>query len=120
MAKAESTDDRELIQKADELYEAGEWRLIYELLGAHRDSSNPDVLWRLARSARDVSQLADTSKEEKKRLTYEQVDISRKAVELGPNNYACHQVAVFLFKLQLANIGSVYIVVVWNFIVRCR
>ncbi|XP_062501305.1 regulator of microtubule dynamics protein 1-like [Corticium candelabrum] len=91
MAKAESTDDRELIQKADELYEAGEWRQIYELLGAHRDSSNPDVLWRLARSVRDASQLADTSKEEKKRLTYEQVDISRKAVELGPNNYACHQ-----------------------------
>ena len=93
MAEAESTDYRELIQKADELYKTRE-RQIYELLVAHRDSSNPDILWRLERSARKVARLADTSKEEKEKLTYEQLDISRKAVDLGPSNHSCHQVAV--------------------------
>lgn len=83
-----------LVLEADELHEAGELLQIYDLLQPHHNSFNPDVLWRLTRAARDVSRLPDTSKQDKKRLAYEALEYSKKAIQHGPNDFACHKVCL--------------------------
>lgn len=81
-----------LVKEANELYEAGKWQQIYDLLVPHDNTSNSDVLWRLARASRDVSQLSDTTKEDKKKLVYKSLEYANKALQYGPNNFACHKV----------------------------
>ena len=95
----EVTNDKAIVNKAIELYEAGEWQQIYDLLLRHRDTSNPEILWRLARAARDVSQLPDTTKDNKKKLVYECLEYAKKAVEHGPDNYACQKVVCAFNKI---------------------
>ncbi|XP_062500938.1 regulator of microtubule dynamics protein 1-like isoform X2 [Corticium candelabrum] len=85
------TDEASLVNKANELYESGLWHQIYDLLLPYCNTTNPDILWRLARAARDVSQLSDTQKNDKKRLVYEALEYATRAVEYGPNNFACHK-----------------------------
>jgi tetratricopeptide (TPR) repeat protein len=95
-------DDLAIVNKANELYEAGEWQKIYDLLFPHRHTLNPEILWRLARAARDVSLLPDTTEENKKKLAYECLEYAKKAIEHGPDNYACQKWC----GVALANVGD--------------
>ena len=77
---------------ADELYVKNSVKSLYHLLVAYKDSDNAELLWRFARASRDLAQLSDTKSEDKKRLTYEGYHAAKKAIDRGPNNFACHKV----------------------------
>lgn len=56
-------------------------------------SDDAELLWRLARSSRDLAQLGSTSAEEKKQLTYDSLEYAKKALEKNESNFAAHKVS---------------------------
>ncbi|OQR95210.1 regulator of microtubule dynamics protein 1-like [Achlya hypogyna] len=58
---------------------------------AEAEPENPEVLWRLARSNYEYAIEKSVSKELKKKLTYERLDIATKALELAPESGDCHK-----------------------------
>lgn len=56
-------------------------------------SDDAELLWRLARSSRDLAQLGSTSAEEKKKLTYDSLEYAKKALEKNESNFAAHKVS---------------------------
>lgn len=56
-------------------------------------SDDAELLWRLARSARDLAQLGSTSAEEKRQLTYDSLEYAKKALEKNESNFAAHKVS---------------------------
>ena len=83
--------EAELIQKVDQFYKDDDVEQGYELVSQYRDSSSPQVIWRVARSCRYMAQRTKDA-EEKKKLTYQVRDLGKRAVELDENCSACHKV----------------------------
>uniref|UniRef100_F7BGJ3 Regulator of microtubule dynamics protein 1 n=2 Tax=Ornithorhynchus anatinus TaxID=9258 RepID=F7BGJ3_ORNAN len=81
----------ELLDQADYLYESGETEKLYHLLAKYKQSEDAELLWRLARASRDLSQLSSTSPEEKKQLVYEALEYAKKALEKNPSSFAAHK-----------------------------
>uniref|UniRef100_A0A6I8QZ39 Regulator of microtubule dynamics 1 n=1 Tax=Xenopus tropicalis TaxID=8364 RepID=A0A6I8QZ39_XENTR len=73
----------DIIEQADYLYGSGETAKLYELLSQYKDSNDAELLWRLARAARDMALVSTTPQDEKKRLIYESFDSAKKALELN-------------------------------------
>ncbi|XP_062500940.1 regulator of microtubule dynamics protein 1-like [Corticium candelabrum] len=87
---AEAASDDEIIRKGDELYDASEWQPLFDLFYPHRESSNPDVLWRVTRAIECVTS-PKMKKAEKKKLHYEAYECAKKALDMAPDNWGCHQ-----------------------------
>ncbi|KAJ7410788.1 hypothetical protein WISP_106136 [Willisornis vidua] len=81
----------EVIEQADYLYGSGETEKLYRLLVQHKNSDDAELLWRLARSSRDLAQLSSTSAEEKRQLTYDSLEYAKKALEKNESNSAAHK-----------------------------
>ncbi|XP_038601764.1 regulator of microtubule dynamics protein 1 [Tachyglossus aculeatus] len=81
----------ELLDQADYLYESGETEKLYHLLAKYKQSEDAELLWRLARASRDLSQLSSTSAEEKKQLVYKALEYAKKALEKNPSSFAAHK-----------------------------
>ncbi|XP_067887757.1 regulator of microtubule dynamics protein 1 isoform X2 [Heterodontus francisci] len=81
----------EIIDQADYLYGTGEVAKLYHLLIEHKNSTNGELLWRLARASRDMAQLESMSKEKKKQLTYEALEFAEKALEKNELSFAAHK-----------------------------
>ncbi|NXS09117.1 RMD1 protein, partial [Neodrepanis coruscans] len=81
----------EVIEQADYLYGSGETEKLYRLLVQHKNSDDAELLWRLARSSRDLAQLSGTSAEEKRQLTYDSLEYAKKALEKNESNFAAHK-----------------------------
>ncbi|XP_072013934.1 regulator of microtubule dynamics protein 1-like [Amphiura filiformis] len=81
----------EVIAESERLFEAAEAQKLYDLLIQHKDSKNDELLWRLARACREVSQLNDTPADRKKELIYEGNEYAKQAVEINPNNGFAHK-----------------------------
>ncbi|XP_067835626.1 regulator of microtubule dynamics protein 1 isoform X1 [Heptranchias perlo] len=81
----------EIIDQADYLYGTGEVAKLYDLLIQHKNSTNGELLWRLARASRDLAQLESTSTEKKKQLTYESLEFAEKALEKNELSFAAHK-----------------------------
>ncbi|NXU17172.1 RMD1 protein, partial [Pardalotus punctatus] len=81
----------DVIEQADYLYGSGETEKLYRLLVQHKNSGDAELLWRLARSSRDLAQLGSTSAEEKKQLTYDSLEYAKKALEKNESNFAAHK-----------------------------
>ncbi|NXQ08028.1 RMD1 protein, partial [Vidua macroura] len=81
----------DVIEQADYLYGSGETEKLYRLLVQHKNSDDAELLWRLARSSRDLAQLGSTSAEEKKQLTYDSLEYAKKALEKNESNFAAHK-----------------------------
>ncbi|XP_064246930.1 regulator of microtubule dynamics protein 1 isoform X1 [Passer domesticus] len=81
----------DVIEQADYLYGSGETEKLYRLLVQHKNSDDAELLWRLARSSRDLAQLGSTSAEEKKKLTYDSLEYAKKALEKNESNFAAHK-----------------------------
>ncbi|KAL4631044.1 regulator of microtubule dynamics protein 1 [Arapaima gigas] len=81
----------ELLERADYLYSCGETEKLYQLLSQHQNSDDAELLWRLARTSRDLAQLSHTTADEKKRLTYEAFEFAKKALERNENCFAAHK-----------------------------
>ncbi|XP_061427953.1 regulator of microtubule dynamics protein 1 isoform X1 [Lethenteron reissneri] len=94
-AQATSGSDyalEKLIEQADYLYGTLESEKLYLLLKEQADRLDSDeVLWRLARAARDLAQRSGTTTEERRRLTYEALDAAKRALSKNPSSFACHK-----------------------------
>lgn len=55
-------------------------------------SDDAEFLWRLARAARDLSQLPGVEAEQKKQLVFEAFENAKKALEKEDNSFAVHKV----------------------------
>ena len=89
----EENPDSDIITKSEEWYDQKEYRKEYDYLVEHKDSSNAEIQWRLARAARNLAQLSSTSTAEKKELTYNALEFAKKALELDDKNFASHKVS---------------------------
>ncbi|XP_032827196.2 regulator of microtubule dynamics protein 1 [Petromyzon marinus] len=94
-AQATSGSDyalEKLIERADYLYGTLESEKLYLLLKEQADRLDSDeVLWRLARAARDLAQRSGTTTEERRRLAYEALDAAKRALDKNPSSFACHK-----------------------------
>ncbi|XP_051879849.1 regulator of microtubule dynamics protein 1 isoform X2 [Pristis pectinata] len=81
----------EIIDQADYLYGTGEVTKLYHLLIEHKNSTNGELLWRLARASRDLAQLKSTTLEKKRQLTYEALEFAEKALEENELSFAAHK-----------------------------
>ena len=80
------------LAEADRLYAEHKFRELYEYLLPYKETtSNGEMLWRIARAHRDRSNMVDVSKEEKKQMIFDAMDVATRALEHGPENYACHK-----------------------------
>jgi len=80
-----------VVEEADRLYSANEFKELHEYLLQFKNSDDHELLWRIARAHRDRSNMVDVTAEEKKQLIFDAMEISRRALELGEDNYACHK-----------------------------
>ncbi|MEE6463626.1 hypothetical protein FKM82_005985 [Ascaphus truei] len=78
-------------EQADYLYGSGETEKLYSLLSQYKNSEDAELLWRLARASRDLSQLSKTAPDEKKKLIYEALDYAKKALEKNEFSFAAHK-----------------------------
>uniref|UniRef100_A0A6I8RLY5 Regulator of microtubule dynamics protein 1 n=1 Tax=Xenopus tropicalis TaxID=8364 RepID=A0A6I8RLY5_XENTR len=92
----------DIIEQADYLYGSGETAKLYELLSQYKDSNDAELLWRLARAARDMALVSTTPQDEKKRLIYESFDSAKKALELNELCWAAHK----WYSICLSNVGD--------------
>ncbi|XP_051785259.1 regulator of microtubule dynamics protein 1 isoform X1 [Erpetoichthys calabaricus] len=83
--------DEDILEQADYLYGTGETDKLYKLLIQYKDSDNAEFLWRLARTTRDLSQMSKTVAEDKKKLTYEAFEYTKKALEANEACFAAHK-----------------------------
>ncbi|XP_076827225.1 regulator of microtubule dynamics protein 1 isoform X2 [Brachyhypopomus gauderio] len=81
----------EVLEKADYLYSCGETEKLHQLLLQYKDSDDAEFLWRLARALRDLSLLPSVPSEQKKKLTYEAFEYSKKALEKNESCFAAHK-----------------------------
>lgn len=80
---------KELLIKADTLFDQGDYKGIYELLENYKDSKDVEVLWRLTRAIYKLSEAA--SDVEAQKLTYEGYNLIRTALEIQEDHYAVHK-----------------------------
>lgn len=68
-----------------------------------KTSSNSNILWRLARSARAYAlESQDLPSSRKKELIYEAYELSKRAIELNDNCWASHK----WFAITLGDVGD--------------
>ena len=84
----------EEIKQATELYDQNKFKEVYEYLVQFKDSEDPELLWRLIRATRDRAVMVDVSADDKKKMIFEAFEVSKRAVEFGEDNYACHKVYI--------------------------
>lgn len=82
--------EEKVIKDADELFAENDIVRLYELLVAHKDTGNADVMWRLARAACHMGKIG-TDTEAKKGYTYEAFQYIQRALQLNDQNFACHK-----------------------------
>ncbi|OCT74867.1 uncharacterized protein LOC379486 isoform X1 [Xenopus laevis] len=92
----------DIVEQADYLYGSGETIKLYELLSQYKDRNDAELLWRLARAARDMALLSTTPRDEKKRLVYESFDCAKKALEVDELCWAAHK----WYSICLSNVGD--------------
>ncbi|XP_026869111.1 regulator of microtubule dynamics protein 1 isoform X2 [Electrophorus electricus] len=92
----------EVLEQADYLYSCGETEKLYQLLLQYKDSDDAEFLWRLARALRDLSILPNIVSEQKKKLTYEAFEYSKKALEKNKSCFAAHK----WYAICLSDVGD--------------
>ncbi|KYN15306.1 PREDICTED: regulator of microtubule dynamics protein 1-like [Trachymyrmex cornetzi] len=91
---------KELLAKADTLFDQGNYRNIYNLLSNYKDSKDVEILWRLSRAIYKMSEMA--SDVEAQKLTYEGYDLLCKALDIREDHYALHKwISIFLNKKSI-------------------
>jgi hypothetical protein len=89
--KQMSAEELDIIE-SDKLFDNNAVDELYDLLSKYRESKNADIIWRLARAARNKAELS-TNVEVKKAFTFEALEFAKLSVELDDNNFACHKVS---------------------------
>ncbi|XP_041456077.1 regulator of microtubule dynamics protein 1-like [Lytechinus variegatus] len=89
-------------EEADRLYSANKSTEMYDHLIRFKDTTHDELLWRLARACWSVGQLASTSKDEKKKLTFDLHDFAQRALKANDQNFASHK----WYAISLSEIGE--------------
>ncbi|KAK3718981.1 hypothetical protein QZH41_013147, partial [Actinostola sp. cb2023] len=97
----ELSDEELAIIQSDKLFDDNSIDKLYELLMKWHGSKNAEVVWRLARAARNKAELSK-SIEDKKSFTYQAYEYAKKSVELDGQNFACHK----WLGITLSNVGD--------------
>jgi len=79
------------VAEADRLYAENKRKELHEYLLQFTTSDNHELLWRSVRAHRDRSVMADVNEEEKKKLIFDGMEVAKRALEFGDNDYACHK-----------------------------
>jgi len=81
-----------VIKEADQLYTDYKYEESCKLLLPHRECDYDEVLWRLVRAMHEKAKhVQGISEEDKKYMSFEAFVISKKALEKGEDNFACHK-----------------------------
>ena len=83
--------EEEAIKKADQLFKEESTEEAHELLTQYEDSTNPNTLWRLARSSCHLAQSPKYA-ERKKTLSYAVRDHGKRGIEIDETSGPCHKV----------------------------
>ncbi|XP_032682999.1 regulator of microtubule dynamics protein 1-like isoform X2 [Odontomachus brunneus] len=84
-----------LLNKADALFDQGNYKEIYDILSNHKDSKDIEILWRLCRAIYKISKTA--SDVEARKLVYEGYNLICIALDIQEDHYAVHKwMAIFL------------------------
>lgn len=103
----ELSDEEVAVIESDKLFDENEIEKLYEYLMKFKLSENAEIVWRLARAARNKAELCKNV-EDKKKFTYEAYEFAQKAVELDDKNFACHKVCGVLYEgLTMVVLGPV-------------
>ena len=81
-----------ILQNADELYSSNKMEELYELLSKHKDSSDVEIRWRLARVCYKLGKYYTQDKQRAKDLAQEGLAHAEKAMELDSNHFAGYKV----------------------------
>ncbi|XP_031561314.1 regulator of microtubule dynamics protein 1-like [Actinia tenebrosa] len=100
-SKKEVSDEELAIIESDRLFDTNEINDLYKLLSKYRESKNADILWKLARAARNKAELCKNY-DDKKAFTFEALDFAKRSVELDDSNFACHK----WYGITLSNAGD--------------
>nr|KAI8762001.1 regulator of microtubule dynamics protein 1 [Biomphalaria glabrata] len=84
-----STELQKVIDESEALYEKKDFPGCYDLLVAHENSNDANILWRLARAATEKGKMGEG--DERKKYIYEAWGYISKALELDNTNFACHK-----------------------------
>lgn len=88
--------EQQVIRVADKLYSENEVDKLYTHLKPFKDSTNPEIVWRLARATCDKAK-STSDKTLRKELMYEAFGYAEQALNLGKDtNFACHKVTCIL------------------------
>lgn len=90
MASGGAVNVEEIVKQADELYSQNAVDELYTYMKQYVDSTEADVLWRLARATCDKAK-STTDKTVKKDLIYDAFKAAELALKLGDSNFACHK-----------------------------
>ncbi|XP_071785257.1 regulator of microtubule dynamics protein 1-like isoform X2 [Asterias amurensis] len=94
--------DAAIMEESDKLYNENKPLEHYDFISKHKESKNVDVLWRLCRACRDKAQMTATSAADKKTLTYEALDISKRCLEINEQHFASHK----WFAICISEVGD--------------
>lgn len=84
-------DYKAVIETAEQLYQDYKVQELYDYLVQFKDSTNDEVLWRLARATTDKGK-DSTDAEVKKSCMFEAFEYAKRALQINENNFACHKV----------------------------
>lgn len=80
-----------MIKEADDLYKEAKYEELYSALDAHRDSDDPEILWRLARAV--FEKCRNVQGNNAKLSCYEDaLQLVDKALEIDEKCWAAHKV----------------------------
>jgi len=83
---------KSVIEEADQLYADRKYEESCKLLLPHTESDYDEVLWRLVRAIHEEAKhVQGISEADKKSMTFEAFEISKKALKKGEDNFACHK-----------------------------
>lgn len=90
MTSADTVKVEDIVKQADELYSQNAIDELYTYMKQFMDSTEADVLWRLARVTCEKAD-STTDKAVRKELMYDAFRAAELALKLGDTNFACHQ-----------------------------
>lgn len=87
---ASGDDVVSITTQADELYLQNSVDELYEHMKKFSDSSDAEILWRLARATCDKAK-SSSDKTQRKELMYDAFHAAERAIKAGDSNFACHK-----------------------------
>lgn len=90
---AESKSDDDIIKQADDLMAQNKIKEAYDVLNAHKDTENPEILWRFARICYRQGKYHTPDTKEAQSLANMGLEYASKAIALNDKCYFAYRVS---------------------------